>query len=128
MTDTIEDQVDKYLRLRDIKAKLKVKHTTELEPIEAALKAIEGALLTQFQATGTESVRTKAGTAYKSTRTSATVADWEQTLDYIKSHEMWDLLERRVSKNAVEEFKEEYNDLPPGINWREEVSINVRRS
>ena len=31
-------------------------------------------------------------------------------------------------KQAVEQYKEEHGDLPPGINWREEVVVNVRRS
>lgn len=128
MTVQMDDLVGKYLRFREIKASLKAKHQTELEPIEAALKTIEATLLTEFQKLGTESMRTSAGTAYKSTRSSATVADWEQVLEYVKQNEMWDLLERRVSKAAVEEFKEEYQDLPPGVNWREEVTINVRRS
>jgi hypothetical protein len=38
------------------------------------------------------------------------------------------MLERRVSKAAVEQYKDEHGNLPPGINWREEITINVRRS
>jgi hypothetical protein len=85
-------------------------------------------LLKQLEATGAESVRTKSGTAFKTTKTFASVADWDATLTYIVDQGLFNLLERRVSKQAVLEFKEEHNDLPPGVSWREELAISVRRS
>ena len=92
------------------------------------LDKIEAALLAEFTESGIESLRTKAGTAYKQTRTSAGVADWEAVLRFIQDNELWHMLEKRVSKSAVEQFKDANGDLPPGLNWREEVVINVRRS
>jgi hypothetical protein len=56
------------------------------------------------------------------------VADWDATLDFIKANEHWQMLEHRVSKQAVEEYKSEHGDLPPGVDWREEVTVNVRRA
>lgn len=126
--DGLDNLVDKYIKFRDIKAKLKAKHSNELEPVETALKTIEATLLSKFAEIGTESVRTTAGTAFKSTRTSATVVDWDQVLDYVKANGAWELLERRVNKSAVEEFREANDDLPPGVNMRSEITINVRRS
>jgi hypothetical protein len=38
------------------------------------------------------------------------------------------MLERRVNKTAVEEFKAEHGEIPPGVNTRQEIVINVRRS
>lgn len=124
----MEELVEKYILLRDKKAELSATFKAKVAKLDEVLAKIEGALLVQFKEHGMESVRTKAGTAYKSTRTSATVADWDSVLDYIQQNELWNMLDKRVNKTAVEQFKEENGDLPPGVNWREEVVVNIRRS
>ena len=120
--------VEKYIELRDLKAEKKKAYDDSVKEIEAALERAELFLLKKMNEEGLQSVSTGRGTAYKSTRTSATVADWDSTLGFIRDNELWQMLERRVSKTAVEEFRNINNDLPPGINWREEVTVNVRRS
>lgn len=124
----MEELVEKYIRLRDAKAQLKAEYTQKAAKLDDILDRIEAVLLQQFSEFGMESVRTKAGTAYKSTRVSATVADWDSVLAFIKKNDLWQMLEHRVSKQAVEQFKEVNGDLPPGVNWREEVVVNIRRS
>ena len=124
----MEELVEKYIELRDTKSKMSSDYKAKVAVLDKVLDKIEAELLSQFGDLGMESVRTKSGTAYKSTRTSATVADWDYTLDFIQKHNLWNMLERRVSKQAVEQYKEVHGDLPPGINWREEITINVRRA
>lgn len=124
----MKDIVEKYIKLRDAKAQITAACKEKTAQIDAALKLAEGALLQAFDAQGIDSVSTASGTAYRTTKTGATVADWDATLGYIKEHELWNMLEHRVAKKAVEEFKAEKDDLPPGVNWYEEVSINVRRA
>lgn len=124
----MEQLVEKYIELRDMKAKLKAKFEEKSSKLDAVMERIEGVILQQFNEAGVESMRTKAGTAYKQVRTSAGIADWDTTLDFVKGHEMWNMLERRVNKSAVEQYKDANGELPPGVNWREEVVINIRRS
>lgn len=124
----IDVLVEKYIQLRDKKAELKKKFDADTADITAALDKAEGFLLRHFQETGVEAVTTKAGTAYSQLRTSAGIADWDSVLDFIRTNEMWSMLERRVSKTAVEAYKNEHADLPPGINWSEARVVNVRRS
>lgn len=124
----MEELVSKYIELRDVKSQLKAKFDAKVSKIDSVLDRIEAAILNEFTESGVESCRTKAGTAYKQTRTSAGVADWESVLVFIRENDLWHMLERRVNKSAVEQFKEAHEELPPGINWREEVVINVRRS
>lgn len=124
----MKDMVEKYIALRDARALLDSAYKLKKAPLDAAMDKIEAAILAQFEASQIESVRTEGGTAYKSKKTSATVADWDLVLAYIKANDLWQMLEQRVSKKAVEEFVEAHSDLPPGINWREEVTINVRRT
>ena len=124
----MEELVEKYIQLRDAKAQAAAAFKAKVAKLDEVLTKIEGVLLQQFNEHGMESVRTKAGTAYKSSRVSATVADWDSVLSFIQKNDLWNMLEHRVSKQAVEQFKEEHGDLPPGVNWREEVVVNVRRS
>lgn len=122
-----EQLVETYIKLRDTKAQLKAARDAEIKKIDDVMDKIEAALLQSFNTLGVESVRTTAGTAYKTVKTSATVSDWDAVLGFIQEGSHWNMLDKRVNKTAVEQFRDEHQDLPPGVNWREEVSINIRR-
>lgn len=119
--------VGKYLEVRDKKKALDEAHKQKMAKVNELLTRIENALLEQFQAEGIDSVRTAKGTAYISTTTSVSVADWDEVLDFIREKEAWHMLERRVSKGAVEQWQDEYGELPPGLNIRMERKVNVRQ-
>ena len=120
--------VERYIELRDAKAELKARYTERVSKLDEIMARIEVQILTHFQKHGGESFKTKKGTAYKSKRTSVRVQDWDAVLDFIRKHELWSMLEKRVSKAAVEQYKEENDEFPPGVDIHEEVVINVRRS
>jgi hypothetical protein len=122
------DAVEKYIEYRDKKAELKTKYEADVEDLDKKMAKIEAALLEAFDKTGMDSAKTKSGTAYIAVRTSASVADKEAFMEYVKAKEEWPLLEVRASKTGVEQFKSIHEDLPPGVNWREERVINIRRS
>ena len=124
----IDEIIDRYIALRDKKAIFKAEFEAKTAQIDEALDRIERHLLGKMQEQGLKSMPTPAGTAYIQHRTSATVADWEPLLGFIKEHNLWSLLNKAVSKTAVEEYKTAHNDLPPGINWRESIVVNVKRS
>jgi len=124
----MNELVDTYIKLRDAKSQLAKQHKEKVAKIDGMIDKIEAALLEQMNTLGVESVRTEQGTAYKSTLTSATVADWDACLDFIKQNEAWEMLEKRVKKDYVTHYVEEKGDLPPGVNIRTEVTVNVRRS
>lgn len=120
--------VEKYIKVRDRKAAIMNEAKEKAAKFDDVLDKIEAVLLATFAEMGMESVKTPFGTAYKSTRTSATVADWDIVWDFIQQNEQWDMLEKRVNKTTVEAYKTETGELPPGVNWREELTIGVRRS
>lgn len=123
----MRELVEKYIALREAKSKMDRKHKDKMAHLTEVMDAIEAELLSEFDRQGIDSVRTANGTAYKSKRTSATVRDWDLTLDYIRQHDLWNMLEKRVNKVAVEEFVNENEGLPPGVDWRSEITVNVRR-
>ena len=120
--------IEKYIELRDRKQEISNTAKEKIAQIDTVLAQLEAAILQDFQANGFDSVKTEKGTAYRSTRTSATVADWDTFLDFVKDNQLWNMLEKRCAKATVEQYKDIHGDLPAGVNWREEVVINVRRS
>lgn len=124
----LSELVAKYIELRDEKASLKAEYDGKLAPIEEKLSKIEAKLLEVFDQTGMESVKTDQGTAYKSTRTTVSVADRDAFMEFVKEGDHWSMMEIRAAKSAVEQYKAANEDLPPGINWRSEVVVNIRRS
>ena len=124
----LNELAEKYIILRDKKSQLKAEYDGKVAELESVMDKIEAVLLKTFDEAGIESVKTAAGTAYRSIRTQASVADWDAFFGFVKLNEAWEMLERRCSKSAVEQYKSANDDLPPGLNWREERVVNIRRS
>lgn len=124
----IREIVAAYIQLRDQKAQRKAEFDASIAELDSTLEKMEAVLLKQFDSLGTESMKTAAGTAYISKRSSATVADWDSFLAHVRAKEAFELLERRCSKTAVEQYKAANDDqLPPGVNWSAVRTVNVRR-
>jgi len=125
----LSEAVEIYIKLRDKKAQMKAEFDAKVAPINEKMDKLEAQLLDVFNKTGMDSVKTEFGTAYSTTRTTASIADRGVFMEHVKSNEDWGLLEVRVSKTAVEQYREQHDDdLPPGVNIREERVVNVRRT
>ena len=117
-----------FIRLRDKRAQRKAAYDADDAGDKDKQNKIEVEFLRRFDERGIDNVSSRdVGTAYRSTRSSATVADFEVFLEHVKREEAWELLERRVNKKAVEQFREVHEDLPPGVNWSEAQVVNFRR-
>ncbi len=124
----LSEAVALYIQMRDKKAQMKADFEASVAPLNEKMDKLEAKLLDVFNQTGMDSVKTEFGTAYTSTRTSATVADKEAFMEFVKNRDEWALLEVRASKTAVDQYRAEYDDVPPGVSYREERVVNIRRS
>ncbi len=125
---TQDDLIAKYVALRDKKASVVAAHKLEIAKFDETLDKVEALLLKQFSEQGVDSVRCSSGTAFKHHKTSVTVADKEVYLNWIKQNDAWEFLDIRPAKKTVEAYKDENQDIPPGINWRDEITVQVRRA
>lgn len=117
-----------FIALRDRRAQRKAAYDNDDAGDRGKQDKIEVEFLRRFQERGIDNVSARdVGTAYKSTRSSATVADWDTFLNHVINNEAWEMLERRVNKTAVEQYKSVEEDLPPGVNWAETQVVNFRR-
>lgn len=124
----LSELVAKYIELRDKKAQIKAEYDGKVAKLDENLDKIEAVLLKTFDSTGMDSAKTEFGTAYTSTRTTASVANPDVFMKYVIANEAWHLLEKRAAKSGVEQYKAEHDDVPPGVSWRSERTINIRRS
>jgi phage host-nuclease inhibitor protein Gam len=125
----LSEAVSLYIQLRDKKAEMKAEFDATIAPLNEKMDKLEAKLLDVFNKTGMDSVKTENGTAYTAVRTTASIADREAFMDFVKANEEWSLLEVRASKTAIEQFRDSNNDeLPPGVNIRSERVVNIRRS
>jgi predicted PolB exonuclease-like 3'-5' exonuclease len=117
-----------FIALRDRRARRKADYNADDAGDKDKQSNIEIEFLKRFNERGIDNVSSNGvGTAYRSTRASATVGDWDALLEHIQKDDAWEMLERRVNKTAVLQYKEENADLPPGVNWSETQVINFRR-
>ena len=128
MAAKVEDIVRDYVSIRDSVAEIKARQKAELDPYAQALAKLESQMMTILVDAGVDSMKTPAGTAYRSEKTSVTVADKSAFMDYIQSNGAFDLLDVRANNTAVEGFMAEHQDVPPGVNIRREASVNFRRA
>lgn len=125
----LSEAVSLYIQLRDKKAEMKSAFDASVAPINEKMDKLEAKLLDVFNKTGMDSIKTEHGTAYTAVRTTASVADREAFMDFVKANEEWSLVEVRAAKTAIEQFRDNNdNELPPGVNIRSERVVNIRRS
>ena len=125
----INAAVARYIELRDNKAKKKAEFDQQLARYDEAMAIIEARLLKSLNESNMESVRTEAGTCFKQVQTRVGVADWDAVRNFITDNDMWHMLDKRVNKTAVLQYKQEHEGaIPPGLNYSEEIVINVRRA
>lgn len=133
MTDTVvqstkvDQIVEKYIALRDKKSALKKQYDASVLEIDNAMERVENYLLGLMNEAGLKTMNTGLGTVLTVIKSSASCADWPLVLDFIKKNERWDMLVKKVTKEAVESYRDEHQDLPPGINWTELRTVQIRR-
>ncbi len=117
-----------YMQIRNKRAV----HKREFEELDGKLKhtlgLIEAALMKKMEAAGSESLTVKGvAMAYLTTKTFTRAKDWQAVWDYIEESGNIDLLQRRLSTKAVQEFVEaNEGDLPPGVDVSQERAVVVR--
>jgi len=120
---TMEELVEVYVKTRDAKKAVEARHKEELAEYNGMLDEVERMIMTLLNSAGADSMKTAAGTAYKSPWTKASIQDWQKVLDYAVENDRFDLFERRVAKSVVEEI-----GTVPGIEIERGARVNVRRS
>jgi hypothetical protein len=127
-TAKFERYIAAYVKLRD-QLNDAAKAFEETQKSDRELMDMLTAWLTnRLEAVGAASVKTKAGTAYTTTRYTASLADPKAFMDFIIANNKFDLMDRKANGPAVRDFVEETGSLPPGANLSAIRTVGVRRA
>lgn len=127
---TVDTVIAAYIKTRDAIEAEKKTYEEKVAKLKASQLKKEEWLTKQMDALGTTSMKkTGIGIAFFKTRTSATLADATQFVDWV--NEDWaarnHFLEKRVSKTAVDEAVADGKTPPPGTNYVTTRVIQINR-
>jgi hypothetical protein len=123
----IKDAVSAYMKLRAQKDALETQIESQVKEIKGKMDKLEAWLKVQMDAQGLTSVKSDAGTAFLTTTDYATVESWDATLQFIREHDAYDLLNKAVNKTAVRAYIEQNKAVPPGVNYGTRLEVSVRK-
>lgn len=126
-TPNVGDVIRTYMKLREQKVSVEASVKDQLSTLKAKMEKLEAYLKTQMDAQGLTSFKSDYGTAFLTTTDYANVADWDAVLDFIRSNDAFDMLEKRVSKIAVRGYIEQSKAVPPGITYGTKLEVNIRK-
>lgn len=124
---TVDKVISGYLKLRTKKDQLEASTKDQIKTIKEQMHKMELWLREQADAQGVTSFKTNSGTAFVTTTDFASVADWDAVLDFVRTNEAFDMLEKRVSKMAVRGYIEKNKQVPAGVNYGTRLEVNVRK-
>jgi hypothetical protein len=127
-TVNVEQLVKAYIKMRDARQQL----LREFDEADAKIKqqqdVVQQALLELCKETGTDGLKTSAGTVTRTVKTRYWTSDWNSMKNFIKENDAFELLEQRVHQTNMKSFLEENpNLMPPGMNIDSRYAITVRR-
>ena len=117
-----------YIKMRDKRKELLAEFEAEDIRIETQMDMVAEELLKLCKDIGADSIKTQAGTVFRSVRTRYETTDWESMYNFILEHDIPQVLERRISTTNMKQFLDENPTLMPvGMNVNNKYTVTVRR-
>ena len=117
-----------YIKMRDKRKELLAEFEAQDSKIEAQMEMVAEELLKLCKDIGADSIKTQAGTVFRSVRTRYETTDWESMYNFILEHDIPQVLERRISTTNMKQFLDENPTLMPvGMNINNKYTVTVRR-
>jgi hypothetical protein len=127
-TLNVEQLVKAYIKMRDARQQLLREFDEADDRIKQQQDVVQQALLELCKETGTDGLKTSAGTVTRTIKTRYWTSDWNSMKNFIKEHDAFELLEQRVHQTNMKSFLEDNpNLMPPGMNIDSKYAITVRR-
>ena len=118
-----------YLKMRDKRDQLRRDAEAKEKEIEEQMGIIEAEMLEVCKNMNADSVRTPHGTIIRSVKSRYWTNDWDSMYQFIREHDAFGLLEKRLHQTHLKEFLSENPDtFPIGVNVENSYSVVVRRS
>ena len=100
-----------YLKIKAKREKLSTEYNEADDKLVRQQDKIKSTLLRYLKENDIKSVKTDAGTFYRTVKQTYWTSDWEQMHKFIMKHEVPEFLEKRLNQTAVREYLEENPDV-----------------
>lgn len=118
-----------YLKIRDTRAENKREFENVDKDLEEQQKMLAEQMLDSCKEIGADSIKTPHGTIIRSVKSKYWTGDWDSMYNFIKEHDAFGLLEKRLHQTNMKDFLNENPDvMPMGLNVENEYTIVVRRA
>jgi len=118
-----------YLKIRDTRAENNREFENVDKDLEEQQKMLAEQMLDSCKEIGADSIKTPHGTIIRSVKSKYWTGDWDSMYTFIKEHNAFGLLEKRLHQTNMKDFLNENPDaLPMGLNVESEYTIVVRRA
>jgi hypothetical protein len=124
---TIDIMVAQYVQLRDRLKLADDAHKEKTKPAREFLEKLNNDILSALNKVGGDSIKTPHGTAYRTEKKSATIADGEMFRGYVTDNALFDLVDWKANATAVAAHIDEHKVPPPGVNYTTTFVVGVRR-
>jgi hypothetical protein len=124
----VDTVIAAYVKLRDRRAALRKEYMAQDEEYVAKMDKLEVFLLTKMQADNMTQLGSEHGTAYQQTVMKGNCSDWPSFWEFLAQTGRFDMMEKRISIKAVQEYFEQTGDMPPGVNVNPELKVVIRRA
>lgn len=118
-----------YLKIRDKRAENKREFENVDKDLEEQQKMLAEQMLDTCKEMNADSIRTPHGTIIRSVKSKYWTGDWDSMYNFIKEHDAFGLLEKRLHQTNMKDFLNDNPDvMPMGLNVENEYTIVVRRA
>jgi hypothetical protein len=118
-----------YTKIRTAKQKLQAEYDGKIEELEEQMTLLSHAMKDILLAQKASSMKTESGLVVLSKKARYDATDWDAMYRFIKEHDAFLLLEKRVhQKNMQQYVADNPDDVPPGLNINTEYVISVRKA
>jgi hypothetical protein len=118
-----------YLKMRDARDAVRREAEAKEKEIQEQMDVIEQQMLDACKTLGADSIRTPFGTIIRSVKSRYWTNDWDSMYRFIREHDAYGLLEKRLHQTHMKDFLEENPDVfPEGVNVENSYTVVVRRS
>lgn len=125
---TAQEVVDRMREIRDRRAELKKRFEEHDRKLREQWDRGEAWLMKHIQETGHKSFKVDGATVFTSVNTRYKVPDKEAFKNYLLSTGDLDLAQLSVNKTNMKTHLEDGGQLPPGVDYEEIVSVNIRKA
>jgi len=117
-----------YLKIKAERDRLSAEYKEADDKLVKQQDKIKSTLLGYLKENDIKSVKTDAGTFYRTVKQKYWTSDWENMHKFILEHEVPEFLDKRLNQKNVREFLEENPDLlPKGLNVDAEFALTIRK-